>query len=241
MTLAQFHAAASEFYEGALGPADFVARLGGSPTPTSRFTYYQRLVEADVLRILGHLFPVTRALLGGERAPAWVSTVRAFRAARPCTHWDLNQWGQPFAAWLDERTEVPAGTAQLADHEWTGFSVNTHPSEWDGLAGVNPTLQVTHYTHQVAQCAAQHRKSPTAVPGLVPGEVTLMLLRDPVHLGLRVVQPTLGMLMVLALARNEVEPAWVERSGLSPAQLADARSELVRLGALGRDLAGGPA
>jgi len=233
MTLAAFHAAASRFYEGQDSPAHFVASLGGSPSATSRFTYYQRLVEADVLRILGHLFPCTRALMGGANSPAWVDRVRRYRVTHPCAHWDLNQWGAAFAGFVMADAGSPPGAWELADHEWTRFTVNTHPSDWDGITGVNPTVQVVQYTRLVSDCIARFRLHPNAAPPLIAGDVSLLIWRAPVTDQLCVSQPSLAMLLELARARGEVDDTFVARTALSAEQRAEARRTLEDLGLLG--------
>jgi len=187
--MAAYFAAAAAFYRGDVDVGVFGALE--DDRQRAGLDFYQRLVAAGVPRVLGHLFPVTLAVLGGRAAEI---TAR-FRRVTPSRSWDLNAQGEGFSAFLLECGQPP-WLAELADLEWTLYLVGVAPRPATRAPGLCDALEVRAYRCAVhhAWSTARHHGHPCPVPAEQP--TVLVIHRDVRSQHVRLFQPAREVLAV---------------------------------------------
>ena len=202
--------------------------------PPERVAIYAQFVAAHVRTVLDKDFACLAAVLGAS----WHEVASAYVRDVPATHYELNEAGRAFPAFLRaqaERLGLHAGHLELAELEWLDWEV--YASQVPDLASptlsptqareatlaVNPTLAVVEIRHgahlALAQRAAGHDPTIAADPG---APVAVAVYRHPQSRGSSVRPLDDADLFVLALAGRQLSLAQAAaEAGLADAQLYD--------------------
>ncbi|MFN3202045.1 MAG: putative DNA-binding domain-containing protein [Bradymonadia bacterium] len=230
--LQQFFDAMVPFLRGEIDPAELQQRLGDSPSRDDHIAFYAQLIRANHRRIMGYLYPGVEQAVGERKA--WRALVDTYALGRPSSHWDLNVFGEGFAGWLIEQTDLEARElwAQIADYEYLYYTTTRDTRPFDVEADVvNPTASIRAYTHTVPGYI-RGIKSGRDIP-LKPTPVTILFYRRPSDRMVRFIQPTLPMLVAFAWANEEANAEVCAQAGVSRKALVEAALELKRAGILG--------
>lgn len=108
----------------------------------ARVAIYGAFVDGHVEEILDKLYPHSRAASGD----AWPKLVRGYRRTRPARHFEMNQLGSSFPAFVANvahSLSLPPFLPALARFEWTDWEVYASEQEVPvsvSEPAVNPTL-----------------------------------------------------------------------------------------------------
>ena len=150
---------------------------GWDAAPT-RVELYGRFVLAHVREVVEKLYPLVRACVGPER---WEQLVKGYIATRPARHFEMNQAGESFPAYVADVTGaqgLPEFLPALARFEWADWAVYASlerlPERVERLT-VNPTLTVLQHPYQL--CAYVRGKGAAQAPAA--GDELALLWRNP--------------------------------------------------------------
>jgi hypothetical protein len=231
--LAEFFAHAPAWLDGSIDAEQFAARLGPTPSGTSRLALYPKLVRAQHLQAMHTLFPALERALEAHASGCWALLVDDYLAAQPCRHWNPTRLGAGFLDHLHSaasRGAAPAWAAELADLHLTELHVTIELRNFDPRRdAVNPALAVREYTHDVLPCFASTKPH---VPE--PRPVRLFVVRRFEHERARFLSATPAQLCALGVATGEAAREQIARAGLPLAELRSAVRELGRARVLGQ-------
>lgn len=107
---------------------DLVAVVGATPDldALARLGIYAGMYGARLEDVLASDFPRLSVALGRD---AFAEVARGYLAAHPSEHPSVRHVGQRLAAWLAERSDVPAWAADLAALEWARVEAFDVPDE----------------------------------------------------------------------------------------------------------------
>lgn len=213
----------------------FLDRLGASPSGARRVALYARLVGNDLSAGIDALYPGVKVAVERLGTIGWRALLTEFFRAHPPSHWDLNQCGAPFPAFLAARRaadpSLPVFLEELADLHWTEYQAFTSPAVMPPR-GLNPTAELRAYSHAVVPwaSAARHGKA-EGLPQ--PRPTTVIVYRDPVSLLTRTLVADGALLLALAREQGIPSPAIAGAAEqIGSAALNAARARLVRAGVL---------
>jgi hypothetical protein len=179
----------------------------------------------NVRLILGALFPQTRLAALAESQQLWSDLVDRFDSKHPASHWDVNEYGRPFPDFLGglARTgAVPDFLEEVADYEWICFAVGVESDEGVRGIGINRTLYVREYDHDVPSFVKSAKQGrPT------PGSCIVVVYRSPEDQRARFLRPSAAELCFIAARQSSATP-----DTLSPEALASAEQRLIALGVI---------
>jgi len=202
----------------------------GWNAPPSRVAIYGRFVRFHVREALEKLYPLTQARVGPER---WEQLVEGYTATRPARHFEMNQLGEAFPAFVADVT-VAQGLLEfiptLARFEWADWAVYASleqvPQRVERLT-VNPTLTVLQHPFQL--CA--YVRSKGASPAPAAGDEMAFLWRHPHQLNTWFMPATDRALLVVKMAVDGLSPGDVAvATGVAEADVRQALEESVREG-----------
>ncbi|MBK9071891.1 MAG: putative DNA-binding domain-containing protein [Myxococcales bacterium] len=184
--------------------------------PPERVAIYAQFVAAHVRTVLDKDFSCLAAVLGAS----WEDVASAYVRDVPATHYELNEAGRAFPAFLRahaERLGLHGGHLELAELEWLDWEVyasqapdlrsqELSPAQArDATLAANPTLAVVEIRHgahlALAQRAAGHAPTIAGEPG---APVTVAVYRHPQSRGSAVRPLDDADLFVLALAARRL-------------------------------------
>ncbi len=210
-----------------------VRALGDTPSADHRIHFYQRLVGANFSRIINHLFPAVRSALHNKKT--WTRLCTEFASTHRGVHWDLNQFGHPFSAYLESQStliERHPALAQIADYEFLFFELTRSTAAFDVTKHVaNPTATIRHYTHNVPQFVRATKGGPAAK--LADSPMTALVYRHPKTLNIRYLQPDMPMLLAYACCIGEADRSVCEQAAISPKALRTGVGTLIASAVLG--------
>ncbi len=230
--LERYFAAVTPYLDGSVDLATFETRVGSSPSGARGLAFYQRLMAANRRRILRHVHPLVHAVCSAPTragldasAPSWTFVVERYTRAVVPAHWDPNELGRDFAAWLAEAYPV---LAPLAVWSWSLLATARAPLREPGER-LDPSVAAASYTFDVAAWASRFERGDPVVPLPVAARegpaIVLTTYRDPSTLRAMVLRPSVAELVVLADAAGDGGDVM-----LPPAERARAESRLVALG-----------
>ena len=157
------------FLEGRTNTGQLTDVLGPSASGLKRLTFYRTLICRDTAWILGGLFPATRAACDLHQAGLWDDLVARYSREHYPVHWDPNPFGAQFAEYIEALAEsgepIPSYLYETADYEWisyaTGVAPDLSPADAEDI-GLDRTLFVRHYAHNIPQFACRAEGSDTA-------------------------------------------------------------------------------
>lgn len=215
--LARFFDAIRPFLAGEESPAQFVERLGPSPSGERRLAVYPRLVSLDWIGVIDKLYEATRHAIEAHRPGTWARLRAELGRTHPPEHWDINDYGRPFPDWIAAKREsgenLPPFIEQLADFEWLEFITWT-AADSAATTKVEPTLAVRQYSYAVPAFARAVRRGESPDP---PAQkpTTVAIYRRPDTLLVHVFYLSMAGLLVLALAAGEVTESDLARAGVT--------------------------
>jgi len=225
------------FLSGQTTCEELAAQLGPSRSPPRRLLFYQRLMAANVRRILRAVFPVVADIIahpervGLATVTSWERLSSDFIAAHPTAHWSPNALGAAFPEYLEARVDLPRGLADLAT--WCLQLLAARTAE-AGVGHLAAGVSAAHHRFDVARLTASLAE---ATPGAALREDLAAAARGPAIVlvayrlpsgDVRVLRPDPFEVAALGLASGEVD-----RDALGALQvdrLADARGRLIALG-----------
>jgi len=151
-----------------------------------RVADYQGFVLGHYRGIIEKMYPriarVQKALLSEGR-------ISEFYELFPPTHFELNHLSQRYADYLRKCKEAAPYFSELADYEWTEFSVYLHPSDEiairDSLSrgeiALNPTLHLLSFAYDIPQWVQSMDLNPEEAQGSSPerAPTLLAIVRSP--------------------------------------------------------------
>ncbi|HVG64005.1 MAG TPA: DNA-binding domain-containing protein [Hyalangium sp.] len=205
------------------------AHPGWNATP-SRVAIYGRFVRFHVREALEKLYPLTQAGVGPER---WEQLVEGYTATRPARHFEMNQLGEAFPAFVADVTVaqgLPEFIPALARFEWADWAVYASleqvPKRVERLT-VNPTLAVLQ--HPFRLCSYVRSKGKNSAPAA--GDEMVFLWRHPHQLNTWFMPATDRVLLAVKMAVDGLSPADVAAAtGVAEADVRQALEESVREG-----------
>ncbi len=175
--LERFFSAFAAMLELRSSAAEVEQSVGSSASGTHRLGFYGVLARRSRFLALRQLCPALRHCALSYDPPLWEELVVRYARAHPPDDPDPNRFGAKLSdfldAWSQENTRVPAYFAEVADFEYSEWAVGIEdfePSSAD--VGLDRTLRVRHYDHDVARfvfgfrsgsAAARPDATPTAV------------------------------------------------------------------------------
>jgi len=248
-SVAEFFHQVVPFLAGQTTCEALTEQLGPSCSPPQRLLFYQRLMAANVRRILRAVFPVIAEIIaspervGLASVTSWERLSAEFVAAHPTAHWRPNALGAAFPEYLETRADLPRGLADLAN--WCLQLLAARTAE-TGVGRLAPGVSAAHYRFDVAKLLARLADaksdkelavSPSAaVAELPPPQLAVAIVGPPIVLvvhrvasgEIRVLRPDPFEVAALALASGEVDR---DALGAIPAdRLARASDRLSELG-----------
>jgi uncharacterized protein len=179
--LRHFFDSMAEYFANPSGLERLRAAHPGWEAPPTRVALYGEFVVAHVRGVMQKLYPLVRACVGPER---WEQLMRGYTATRPARHFELNQVGEAFPAFVAD-VAVPQGLPEflpaLARFEWADWAVYAspeQPAERVERLTVNPTLTVLQ--HPFKLCAYVRSKGEAPAPAA--GDELALLWRHPQQL-----------------------------------------------------------
>jgi hypothetical protein len=226
------------FLLGARELDEVESALGESPSGSERMAFYPGLVAWGHANFVEKLYPMTLARLGEDRSD---DLIEIYGEEHPPNHWEPNQVGARFPAFLESRPDVDDWIAELARYEWFEFVVyldrNPTTPPPDGKLIVNPTLHALPFRHDVpAWVASEACDNPESTPPEIR-EHFLVIYRQPETHSCRFMEVTPWIQIVvtaLEADRNPVEAAM--EAGAPPDQAREVIADLRARGLLLGDL-----
>jgi hypothetical protein len=176
--LRHFFDSMTEYFADPSGLARLRAVHPGWDAPDSRVALYGDFVQGHVREVVEKLYPLVKAAVGPER---WEALVKGFTPTRPARHFEMNQAGESFPAYVADVTEaqgLPEFLPALARFEWADWAVYASqervPERVERLTA-NPTLMVLQHPYKL--CAYVRGKA--AVPAPAAGDEIALLWRHP--------------------------------------------------------------
>lgn len=223
-SVATFFQHVAPFLAGQTTCETLTEQLGPSCSPPRRLLFYQRLMAANVRRILRAVFPIVADIIANpERVglagvPSWERLSAEFVAAHPTSHWSPSALGASFPAYLEARADVPPGLASLAT--WCLQLLAARTAE-TGVGRLAAGVIAAHYRFDVAR-PIQHLSDATRGPPIV------LVVHRVASGEIRVLRPDPFEVAALGLASGEVGS---DALGAIPAdRLARASDRLIELG-----------
>ncbi len=257
-SIAAFFDAAAPFMSGAITHSEFALRLGPGPSPDHRTLFYQRLMAANVRRILRALFPVLYAIFkeparaGLDALPTWAELCADFVATLPSRHWSPNALGDALPGYLEAHQEIGAGGLAepgVSRMQWpqgldaiAGWSLQRLRAgrEAEGVGRVMPGVSAGTYAFDVAHWMGLFESNGEASLRLALGgpKVVLVAYRDPTHQTVRVLRPEPLGLLALGIASGQVarpsQHAQHVQDAVATKRLEQAEAQLIALGLIAK-------
>jgi hypothetical protein len=213
---------------GERSAAEIEASLGPSATGTRHLEVYAGVVRTNIESAMASVYSAVKHAADAIHAGLWQRLTNEFFATWPPRHFDPNLCGEPMASFLRSRRytdmDVPAFLEELADYEWTCFRAATASQ-----TGFDHSLFVRRYDHAIPDYVrALESDHPTSVPA--PEAVTVIVFRSVKTQRVEVLHPTKAQLLALAQREGELEQGHVITSGVTNAELFDARRSLAEAG-----------
>ncbi len=171
----------------------------GWDAPASRVAIYGQFVRLHVRTALEKLYPFTQVAVGAER---WEQLVEGYTATRPGRHFEMNQMGEAFPAFVADMAaalELAEFVPALARFEWADWAVYVSEEkvpERVARLTVNPTLTVLQ--HPFRLCSYVRQKAAAAAPAA--GEEMVFLWRHPSQMATWFMSSNERVLLVLKMA-----------------------------------------
>lgn len=202
----------------------------GWDAPPTRVEIYGRFVRFHVREVLEKLYPLTRENAGPEH---WERLVEGYTATRPARHFEMNQLGEAFPAFVADMMVVqglPEFIPALARFEWADWAVYSSmeqvPERVERLT-VNPTLTVLQHPFQL--CAYVRANGKGAAPAV--GDEMALLWRHPRELKTWFMAAHERALLVVKMAVEGLSPGDVAAAtGVAEGDVRQAVEECVRKG-----------
>ncbi|KFE67159.1 DNA-binding domain-containing protein [Hyalangium minutum] len=176
--LRHFFNSMTEYFADPAGLERLRAAHPGWEAPDSRVALYGEFVQAHVREVVEKLYPLVKAVVGAER---WEVLVKGYFPTRPARHFEMNQAGESFPAYVADVTAdqgLPEFLPALARFEWADWAVYASeervPERVERLT-VNPTLAVLQHPYRL--CA--YVRSKAAAPAPAAGDEMALLWRHP--------------------------------------------------------------
>jgi len=176
--LRHFFDSMAEYFADSSGLERLRAAHPGWDAPPTRVALYGEFVLGHVREVVEKLYPLVRARVGPER---WEQLVQGYTATRPARHFEMNQLGEAFPAFVADVTVaegLPEYLPALARFEWADWAVYASqerlPERVERLT-VNPTLTVLQ--HPFRLCAYVRGKGTALAPAA--GDELALLWRHP--------------------------------------------------------------
>jgi hypothetical protein len=228
--LRHFFDSMAEFLAEPSGQERLHAAHPGWNAPPARVALYGQFVRFHVRETLEKLYPIVQASVGPER---WERLVEGFNATRPARHFEMNQLGESFPAFVADvavAQGLPEFIPPLARFEWADWAVYSSqeqvPERVERLT-VNPTLTVLQHPFQL--CAYVRAKEKSSAPAV--GDEIALLWRHPQQLNTWFMQAHDRALLVMKMAVEGLSPGDVaSATGVAEGDIRQAVEECVRKG-----------
>lgn len=222
-TLSGFFEAFSSMVELRLSPREVVDRIGPCPSGTKRLGFYRILAHRSRFLTLRDVCPVLRHAALSLEPPVWQKLVERYSTLHPPQVRDPNRHAEGLSDFIAEERasgwDLPEYLEEIADFEISEYLVGVssfEPSTDD--PGLDRTLLVRHYTHDVPRFVLDHRKGIVAAAP-EPTPRAALLYRDVRSQYARVFFPTrLGLLALAARAGKAVSLSGVDLQALAAAE-----------------------
>ena len=216
-SLERFFAEQAKFYESAADPAA-AARGLASAFPAwahrqERVALYAEFAVNNIRNLLGQLYPATRDALP---AATWEGLVTGYYATRPGrASFEIGENGRAFAAFVDERRDLPAFVPALVRFEWMVQEVYTSKVEVPAkveVLSVNPTLEVLQHPWALVSYLVPRPPRPDPVRQ----DETAIFWRNRETQLVHWMQANARTLLAIKLAGEGIDPAEAARAGGVP-------------------------
>ncbi|SET58236.1 DNA-binding domain-containing protein [Stigmatella erecta] len=228
--LRHFFDAMADFLAAPSGLERLRASHPGWDEAPSRVALYGEFVSHHVRATLAKLYPYTQASVGPE---GWTALLDGFEVQRPARHYEMNQLGEGFPAFVADQAGalgLKAFIPALARFEWTDWTVYASEEPLPGPVErltVNPTLAMVQ--HPFRLCAWVRGQCQAPAPQ--EGEEMALLWRHPQHLATWFMPAHDRALLVVKMALEGLSPeAVAEATGVPVDSLHRAVAECVREG-----------
>lgn len=243
MRLARFYEEIGPYLLGQRDHDETVRRLYGpdaaGPDP-ERLRIYGRFCRIHRHEVLELMFLHCRAALSRHfGAAAWDRLVPRYFAAHPMHHFELNQNGIHFPAFLAglvEAGELPAYYAELADFEWWEWLTDTaldDPADAtpdEGSLRLHSAVELRPYTHDLVGWIDDDNCEAAAPPRR---DIVVLFYRDRELRPRRERAAGLSMLIIKAVVESvPLDRALAARLEISPKKLSAAVKGLQKSGIL---------
>ncbi len=228
MKLRGFFEAVGPYFLGAQPLDRTVAALGG--VDGKGLALYGHFCDVHRAEILDGVYPVTKTLMAPGQ---WKAAFDAYFKENPTRHWELNANAAAFPEFLRQHSVaqgLPAWLWELADVEWWHFAVFVAADEKIRLRRkdqLHPSLVLRPYTHDVLAAHDSEGKRPPR-----PGPVVARFHRDKEHNTVAALASPAELVVIKAIVEGVTLASAARQSGLKPVALRQARSALIKDGAL---------
>jgi hypothetical protein len=202
--LADFFVQMTAFLNGQGERDDAFMGLGDSPSTSDRFLWYHNMVRTNPDRLLASIYDIVQ-VHGGDAA--FRKCCKYHRSTHVPNHWDIPRLALGFASSVErvckDDSEIPPTLSLIADWEELLFRLRTFACEPISDSGLNPSVEVRQYTHDVHGYRKSIRAD-AAASILEEKQVTYVAYRDEEDGRIRIFVPTLPQLLLIAWAKKEV-------------------------------------
>ena len=202
----------------------------GWDAPPHRVALYGRFVRFHVRDTLEKIYPLLRAGVGPER---WEQLVEGYTATRPARHFEMNQLGEAFPAFVADVTVaqgLPEFIPALARFEWADWAVYASPErlpERVERLTVNPTLTVLQHPFRLSAYVRAKGNGPAPAVG----DEMVFLWRHPHQLNTWFRPAHERVLLVVKMAMEGLSPGDVAAAtGVAEADVRQVVEECVSEG-----------
>jgi hypothetical protein len=247
MKLDEFYRRIGPYLEGRVGHAEAVDSLysGDGGVDARRLAIYGRFCRIHRHQVLEGVFAhVHAAFAAREGQAAWKDLVHEYFVAHPMRHFELNENGAEFPAFLVARADErgwPAWLAELADFEWWEWLSKTVPDARDTDGGgegpglsLGRLVELRAYGHDLCGWL-DHGPGPSeGEPASTPTHV--LFWRDRDLDGRRATASPLELLLLKWVFEGQPVPLADLAPDLDPAALTHTLDDLFQAGILDGEL-----
>lgn len=226
------------FLTGKQELSDSLRRLGHSPSSDEQFQWYRQMVRTNADRLLASVYDIVQIHAGDE---VFKRCCQFHLASKDTFHWDIARLALDFASSVDmlcdEDPSIPITVAYLADWEELLFQLRTFAVAPMDRNGLNPTVEVRQYTHDVRGYRRAIRNN-QAKAQMEERPVTYVAFRHDQTSRIQVFVPTLPQLLLIAWAKKELETDDIQDVEFPDGAMEEALTELQKKTVLGETFRG---
>lgn len=216
---------------GERGAQEVQSALGESSSSIADLSFYRTLMQRNATNILSALYPATRAACLRWAPGQWLAACADFDRAHPARHFDPNEFGRDFSAFLGDRASLPVDLrmllGELADYEWLSYAFGAGIGAETTKGAALERHALRQYDHDVPALVQDARAGTLESRRATP--VTVLCYRDPATSQARAIYPSRAALIAIA-QRSSLAPPLTLTIGSE--DIARAERELEALGVL---------